>query len=153
MSQPFEKPVTAPPTIFMCAVLAGLGIGWVWPWPLLPLWLQVSLGPALVGAGVLTIRQSMREIAAAETTYDPYDVSTALVTGGVYRYSRNPGYLGLAVIQCGLAVLLDNGWLWLTGVLAVAATTWFVIRLEERKLGDAFGAAYAAYCARVRRWL
>lgn len=153
MSDEFRKPFAAPPTIFGAALAIGFVIGLAVPWPVLPGFIQLTLGPAVVAAGVLLIRCSMRDIDAADTTYDPYARSTSLVTSGIYRYTRNPGYLGLAVIQLGLGILLDSVWIVLADVVAVLVTTYFVIRLEEDKLLNAFGQQYAEYCRRVRRWI
>ncbi len=153
MSQDFQKPFTSPPTIFSVAVFVGIGLGlWV-PCSALTWPVQATFGPLLILIGVMAIRKSMQDIDAAETTYDPYDVSTQLVTSGIYRRSRNPGYLGLALIQLGLAIAIDNMWIIATGVVAVLVTTRFVIMLEEKKLTDAFGAPYQDYMARVRRWI
>ena len=153
MTQDFQKPFAAPPAIFGVALLVGAALGVVFPWPVLPLWVQLSLGPLLIGLGIQSIRLSMKEIGRAGTTYDPFDISTRLVTGGIYRYSRNPGYLGLALIQFGVACLLDSPWIAMAGIAAMSVTGHWVIRLEECKLTDAFGAPYRAYQSRVRRWL
>lgn len=95
----------------------------------------------------------MTSIDRAGTTYDPYAVSTALVTTGIYRYTRNPGYLGLAVIQFGLAVMIDSIWILLTTIIAIAVVNQFVIKLEEEKLGRSFGQEYQNYIKQVRRWI
>ncbi len=153
MTQDFQKPFAAPPTIFMAAAIIAIVIGLVLPLPVLSVWVQITLGPLLILTGVLLIRASIGEIAKGGTTYDPFDHSTALVTSGIYQRSRNPGYLGLAVIHGGLAVLLDNVWIALTGLIAVLITSRFVIALEERKLTDTFGTPYTDYMARVRRWI
>lgn len=153
MSQNFQKPITSPPTIFLVAVLTGIALGLVYPWRILPWPVQAGLGPLVALVGVMIIRQSIQEIEAAATTYDPYGVSTELVTTGLYRRSRNPGYLGLAVIQLGVAILFDNMWIIVSGLIAIFVTNRLVIRLEEKKLSDAFGQAYRDYCKRVRRWL
>ncbi|WP_170328004.1 methyltransferase family protein [Ruegeria arenilitoris] len=153
MIQDFQKPFAAPPTIFSVSLIVGLLVGFLLPWSVLPWVVQLVLGPLVILAGVLTVHSSIREIEAANTTYDPYDVSTELVTSGIYQYSRNPGYLGLAVIQCGIAVLLDNVWIVIAGLIAATVTTVFVIRLEERKLTDAFGESYTDYQKHVRRWV
>ena len=153
MSQEFQKPFAAPPTIFLAALIVGVGAGLLAPIPVLPFGVQIAVGPLIVLGGIRIIARSIRDIETAGTTYDPFAASTELVTSGIYRFTRNPGYLGLAIIQTGLAVLLDNPWILLTGLVAVIVTTTFVIRLEERKLEDAFGEAYAAYRSRVRRWI
>jgi len=153
MVEDFQKPFTAPPVIFGVAFLVGLAIGLFDPLPQLPLWLQLVAGTLAIASGVLLIRSSMRSINSAGTTYNPFAPSTALVISGIYRYTRNPGYLGLAVIQLGLALLLDNLWIGITTVVAIIITTVFVIKLEEDKLTRTFGQDYRDYLSRVRRWI
>ena len=153
MDSDFQKPFVPPPTIFGVAFLAGLGIDFMYPLHSLPLWLQLGSGIAFIVAGVLLIRSSMQSIDRAGTTYDPYAASTALVTSGIYRYTRNPGYLGLAVIQIGLALMIDSPWIVATTIVAIVITSQFVIKLEEEKLGRAFGQEYQDYRSTVRRWI
>lgn len=153
MDEEFRKPFAAPPTIFGVALILSAIFGFFVPFALLPIFVQLTLGPLLILSGGLIIRSSILEIEAADTTYDPFDVSANLVSTGIYRYTRNPGYLGLAVIQFGFAILLDNVWVAIAALGATLITTLFVIRLEEEKLTDAFDAPYLAYKDRVRRWL
>jgi protein-S-isoprenylcysteine O-methyltransferase Ste14 len=77
----------------------------------------------------------------------------SLVTGGIYRYTRNPMYVGLVFVLVGWAAFLASLWT-LVGPLACALYLQrFQIEPEERVLGERFGAAYADYAASVRRWL
>ncbi len=153
MINDFRRPFAAPPTIFGVAFLAGLGIDFIYPLPVMPLWLQLGSGVAFIAVGVLLIRSSMQSIDGAGTTYDPYAASTSLVTSGIYRHSRNPGYLGLAVIQIGLALMIDSPWIVLSVVVAIIITSQFVIKLEEEKLTRTFGQDYQDYLGKVRRWI
>ena len=153
MTDDFRRPFTPPPVIFGIAFLAGLGINFVYPVPTMPLLFQLLFGVAVVTAGVLLIRSSMRSIDDAGTTYDPYAASTSLVTSGIYRYTRNPGYLGLAVILFGLALMIDSPWIAASNVAAIIITTQFVIKLEEEKLERTFGHEYRDYLSQVRRWI
>ena len=153
MVSDFQKPFAPPPAIFGVAFLVGLGIDFIYPLPMMALWLQLGFGLAAIAMGVLLIRSSMRGIDRAGTTYDPYAASTALVTSGIYKYTRNPGYLGLAVIQLGLALMIDSPWIGVATVVAVVVTNQFVIRLEEEKLRRTFGQDYQDYLNKVRRWL
>ena len=149
----FRKPFAAPPTIFGAAFLVGLGIDLAYPLPIVPLWLQLGAGLAFIAGGVSLIHSSMQSIAGANATYDPYAPTTTLVTSGIYRHTRNPGYLGLAIIQVGLALMIDSPWILLSVVVAVIVTSQFVIRLEEEKLTRTFGQQYRDYVGKVRRWI
>ena len=92
---------------------------------------------------------------ASRTTINPLkpERASALVTGGVYRITRNPMYVGLAVVLTAWAVYLSAVVPFLGPVLFVAYITRFQIRPEERILAGLFGDEYARYAARVRRWL
>ena len=124
--------------------------------PVLALSPGVRVGTALVLAGVgagfdvaglLAFRK-------AKTTVNPLapQRSTSVVTHGVYGLTRNPMYLGLALMLLGLAVYLASPWALLGPVVFVTYITRFQIQPEERALAARFGTGYAAYCARVRRW-
>jgi protein-S-isoprenylcysteine O-methyltransferase Ste14 len=76
-----------------------------------------------------------------------------LVTNGPFRYTRNPGYLGLAMLYAGIAVLRNALWAILLLPLVVYVIQREVIGREERYLERTFGEEYLAYKARVRRWV
>jgi len=107
-----------------------------------------AIGAAFSLAGVLAFRH-------AKTTVSPLkpESSSSLVTASVYKVSRNPMYVGMLFLLLAWAVSLWSVWS-LLGPLAFAAYMGrFQIALEERVLAGLFGAEYAEYKARVRRWL
>ncbi|MEI7429152.1 MAG: isoprenylcysteine carboxylmethyltransferase family protein [Betaproteobacteria bacterium] len=89
------------------------------------------------------------------TTINPLKPAntSAMVTCGVYRYSRNPMYCGLLLMLCGWAIYLSHPLAFLGLPAFVAYLNRFQIIPEERVLSEKFGAEYAAYCNSVRRWL
>ena len=108
--------------------------------------LLLGLGVCL--AGVLSFRR-------ARTTVNPLQPqqASALVEAGIYRYSRNPMYLGFAIILAAWALVLASP-LTLLGVVAfVLYMNRFKIPAEEWALETLFGESFARYRARVRRWL
>lgn len=109
---------------------------------------MVVLGVALGLAGIVGLRR-------AATTLNPTRPSTAsaLVTGGVFRVTRNPMYLGLLAWLLAWAVYLSSWQALLCLPLLVLYLNRFQIRPEERALSARFGADYDAYQAAVRRWL
>ena len=144
-----------PPVLFA----AGVAAGWLLDRFLRPLpfpidgelleWLGVSLasvGLAMLAWGVLTFR-------AARTAVVPTRAANRLVAGGPYRFTRNPMYVGLTLLYVGVAALLDSAWPLLALPIVLALLVRLVIRREEAYLADAFGADYAAYRTRVRRWM
>ena len=111
------------------------------------------LGAMLVLAGLAPILAAIGGFRRAGTRPEPWEPSSAIVTGGVYRFTRNPMYLGMALIHAGLAVAFDGPLALATLPIAVAIIRTQVIAREERYLEDRFGDAYRAYKERVRRWL
>lgn len=105
-------------------------------------------GAAISFAGAATLR-------AARTTLLPMSPrkTTSLVTSGIYRWTRNPMYLGLTAALVGWAAFLSAAWSLLGPVLFVLYVNRFQIQPEERVLTELFGAEYTNYTRRVRRWL
>ncbi len=87
------------------------------------------------------------------TQVSPLRPSTALATGGIYRYTRNPLYVSLAFIYLGIAAAMNGLWLLLLAVPLLVAIRYGVIAREERYLEAKFGEDYRQYKRRVRRWM
>ena len=107
-----------------------------------------AIGAAFDVAGLIAFRR-------AKTTVNPMkpEKSAALVSGGVYRITRNPMYVGMVFILLAWAAYLASPWALLGPLTFAAYITRFQIKPEERVLATRFGAEFAAYQARVRRWL
>jgi protein-S-isoprenylcysteine O-methyltransferase Ste14 len=133
------------------------------------MWLAAPVGPALalgastrhVIAAVLIAVALAFDLAgllafrASRTTLNPLtpERASALVTGGVYRITRNPMYVGLCFILLAWAVYLSTWLPFLGPPIYVLCITRYQILPEERVLRRLFGEQYVQYTARVRRWL
>jgi protein-S-isoprenylcysteine O-methyltransferase Ste14 len=110
---------------------------------------------ALAAAGVAIALAGVAEFRRSRTTVHPQhpEKASAVVTRGVYRWTRNPMYLGLLLALAGWSIFLAN-LAALAGLpLFVAYMNRFQIGPEERALSAKFGPAYASYLVSVRRWL
>lgn len=116
---------------------------------------QVQVAIALLIAGVVLMAAAAAALVVAKTTINPLRPSRAsrLVTGSVFRFSRNPIYLGDLLLLAAIAVWLGQFSNIVLLALFVVYIDRFQIRPEERALLMLFGAEYAAYCTKVRRWL
>ncbi|KKO45872.1 protein-S-isoprenylcysteine methyltransferase [Arsukibacterium ikkense] len=118
----------------------------VWGWVLA---LSLALtGVAVALLGVLAFRR-------ADTTVDPRvpEQTSSLVIRGIYRYSRNPMYLGFLLLLAALACYLMNAAAFALLPLFVLYMNRYQITPEECHLSAKFGADYQAYTKQVRRWL
>jgi protein-S-isoprenylcysteine O-methyltransferase Ste14 len=145
--------IAPPPLIFLAGLAVGFGVEALLPGTSLPDALAWILGGALVLAGVALLGSFVRAFERADTAVAPYAPTTAIVTSGPYRISRNPGYLGMALIYVGIAVLSQALWALLPLPLALAIVDRGVIAREERYLERKFGQEYLDYKGRVRRWV
>jgi protein-S-isoprenylcysteine O-methyltransferase Ste14 len=146
-----------PPLIFTLGLLAGWALDrWVRPLPLVGpdhrAWLY--LHAAAFGLVALWLLGSALGVFRRQGNDPrPWREDSALVVGGLYRYTRNPMYLGMALLVVALALALDSLWPLLTLVPVLAIVRAYVIGREEAYLAKRFGIAYLDYKAKVPRWL
>jgi protein-S-isoprenylcysteine O-methyltransferase Ste14 len=144
-----------PPFIYLGALIAGIGIGLLPGVPSLglPDGLRYVGGAALllVGAGLLLAAAS--RFRSSGTNVEPWKPVSTIVSVGPYRWTRNPMYLGMALVYAGIALACGSltALVLLPIVLAIVQTR--VIAREERYLETKFGEDYRRYKAGVRRWL
>ena len=124
-------------------------------WPVEPLSIATLAGLGVAFAGGLVALAGALEFNRARTTVNPLapHKARALVTTGIYRFTRNPMYLGMLLVLVGWGVYLGNAAAWLALPLFVVLLNQLQIKGEERVLRERFGDDYARYTARVRRWL
>jgi protein-S-isoprenylcysteine O-methyltransferase Ste14 len=117
--------------------------------------LRLALVGVLATLGGIFALSGFRAFGQAKTTVDPINIEavSALVTSGIYRYTRNPMYVGLTALLLAWAVYLAVLWAFLGPLAFVLYMTRFQIIPEERVLLEKFGTAYTAYRRQVRRWL
>ena len=87
------------------------------------------------------------------TKPEPWKPSSALVITGVYRFTRNPMYLGMLLLYTGAALIAGGPLTIGPLILVFLILNFYVIGREEAYLERRFGQAYAEYRDRVRRWL
>jgi len=144
-----------PPLIFLAFLLVGFGIGRLIGEPSLGLAVEWRRGLAfvLVIGGLLLDGIAAGTFRRLGTPPEPWKPTTALATGGLYRFSRNPIYLGFGLTYIGFAVAMDSPIALAMLAPCLIVIDRFVIAREERYLSARFGAEYEAYKGRVRRWL
>lgn len=110
-------------------------------------------GGVLIVAGLFCLIHAGGLFAKAETDLVPFKNVTTLVTSGVYQYTRNPMYLGMMVVLLGTAITVGAATALLVPVLFMVIIELRFIRPEEEMLRGLFPEDYAAFCAKVRRWI
>ena len=148
-----QAPKLLPPQLAALAALAMVAVHVLFPVSTVvtpPLSLIGFVPLAAGGAVVVWARGAFTE---AGTPIRPFTESTALLTHGLYRYSRNPMYVGALLVLSGVAILLGTVGPMLVVPPFVVVLQLRFIRLEEKLLETTFGERYRAYRASVRRWV
>jgi protein-S-isoprenylcysteine O-methyltransferase Ste14 len=145
-----------PPLLLAPLVAAAMwGLSSCGPHFVMPDIVRRTSALVIVISGAWFIALGLRAFHRFRTTFDPtrpHRVSS-FVTSGVYRVTRNPMYLGMAMILVAWAVLLASAWPFAGPVFWILYINRFQIKPEERILATKFGEEYSRYMASVRRWL
>src|SRR5262245_3143629 len=158
MSAPADHPdvIAPPPLIFAAAVVFGLLLEWVLPVYVLSVLFYGSarggVGLLLIAAGAALAIAGERAFRAAGTNTPPWQPSLNLATTGVFRYLRNPMYVGMTLMVAGLAITLASDWMLVLLVPAALVTHYGVVLREERYLEQKFGERYRRYKQAVTRY-
>jgi protein-S-isoprenylcysteine O-methyltransferase Ste14 len=145
--------IVLPPLVYGAACVMGLLLHLVLPLHLLSTTLARGIGVVCVLVSLPLAIATFRALSRAHTPVDPMKPTTALVTAGPFRYSRNPIYVALTLLYLGVAFLVNTLWILLLVVPVLVVIRYGVIAREEAYLTRKFGDAYHQYTTQVRRWL
>lgn len=144
-----------PPLIYAAFFLLSL-----WMQNLLPLNSAAFHGTITKMAGVLMIAlyllffiPALRRFILSKNTLITVRPANSLQTSGIYSFTRNPMYVSLVCLYCGLAMFFGNWWTFILLPLLVIVVQLYVIKKEEQYLQQAFGSSYYEYKRKVRRWI
>ncbi|HOI28125.1 MAG TPA: isoprenylcysteine carboxylmethyltransferase family protein [Melioribacteraceae bacterium] len=142
-----------PPTYFLSGIVLTLLIHFLIPF------IQIIEYPfnllgliPLIISGILNIAAD-NALKKFNTTVKPFEASTALVTTGVYRISRNPMYLGMFLFILGESIILGSIGSFVIPILFIIVINKRFISTEEKMLASEFREKYLSYCKVVRRWI
>ena len=142
-----------PPLIFLFFVLLAWGIDTQWPLTINDHIIVKIIGIALTTTGLLLILIAAWQFKQASTHIEPWKPTHHIVTSGIFKFSRNPIYLGLGLITIGAGIFVGMLWVCLSVAPSLLSVYWYVIKREEAYLEAKFGEEYLRYKRSVRRWL
>lgn len=142
------------PPVLVLVVFAGIIVGIPYIFPVYEI-KSIGLCVCFIVLGMTIALLGVWEFRKSKTTVNPAtpERSCQIVDTGIYRFSRNPMYLGMTLALIGLVFAWGNCLSWLGIVGFVAYITRFQIVPEEKVLKEIYGERYREYLAKVRRWL
>lgn len=142
-----------PPLIVVAGLVAGLALDGRLVDPQLNPNVLIIAGLASVASGLMMGVTALGLFRRMRTKPEPWKPASSLVTTGVYRFTRNPMYLGMLLLHGGIALIAGREWTAGALVPVFLILNSYVIGREEAYLKRRFGADYVSYCSQVRRWL
>jgi len=147
------KRVIYPPVWLLFGLIAIFILKEYYPWLRYTSLAAQLVGGAVLVAGLLLLVSANGLFVRAGTDVIPFRTVSSLVTTGVYRFTRNPMYLGMVAVLLGCAITVGAVTALLVPPLFAVIVEFRFIRPEEDMLRGLFPEDYPAYCRRVRRWL
>lgn len=148
--------IAPPPLLAAGAVLLGLALDWLLPAYVLTVVLSLAeriiIGVLLLAASGALAVPAILAFREARTPVEPWKASRTLITGGVFRFVRNPMYVGLILLLAGVSFLLASDWMLVMTIGLVPVLHFGVVKREERYLEAKFGATYRRYRDAVPRY-
>lgn len=144
-----------PPLVYVIGILLGVACGYaVVPAPV-PLGRTISqvAGGLLALGGLGIIASARRWFTRTGQSPIPWKPTPELIFQGLYRFTRNPMYLGMTLFELGLGLAANNLWISLFALPALLTVHFIAVLPEERYLSDKFGESYRTYLTQVRRYL
>ncbi len=145
--------IAPPPLIFLGTLLIAILLHWLYPINPLPMGIGFVVGVVLIVLSLVMAGSALSLMRRAGTSLNPEEPTTAIVTSGPFRYTRNPIYVSMTLIYLGITLLANALWPLVLLPFVLVAVDRGVIAREERYLERKFGEEYIRYKARVRRWL
>ncbi len=147
--------IAPPPLLTVICIAAGFIAAHFEPLPLYhgPAWPRVALCVALFLLAAVVIVLALRELIRHREHPSPYKPTDAIVGSGIYRFTRNPIYVGFVMLVLAVGIGANDAWFLLSLVMLFVLLHFGVVRPEERYLSVKFGTGYEEYRRRVRRWL
>ncbi|MCW5317086.1 DUF1295 domain-containing protein [Nostoc sp. KVJ3] len=145
--------IAFPPALYAGTLLIGLVLSFMFPIDFLSRSVALFLGVLAIICAGLIVTSAFRTMNRAQTEVNPSRPTTAIVSDGVFRLSRNPIYLSLTLLYIGIALLLGALWALLLLFPLLVIVQIGIVQREESYLERKFGDEYLRYKARVRRWV
>ena len=145
--------IALPPFIFIAFLALGVLLHRLLPLHFIESPIRNLIGAIFIVYAVLTAGLAFHQMRKAGTNVDVRKPSTTVVTGGIYKHTRNPMYVSMVLLLIAFSILLNNIWITILTPFFIIVIQKGVIEREEIYLEDKFGTEYTSYKKNVRRWI
>jgi len=148
-----KKIISIPPNYFFLCIIVSIALFFACKqFNIIEFPLNIIFGMPLLILGIYLIIIS-HFLLEKNNTPEKFQKTTYLVKGGIYKYSRNPMYLGFVILLFGISFVLGNLISFISPVFFFVVINWMFIPYEEEKMKVEIGLEYLEYIKKVRRWI
>lgn len=149
------RPAVPPPILLFACLAPAAALQYFEPMPIASYSFNAGMlaGAVLMLCALALAVWGIAELKSNRTPLEPGHVPSRLVTSGPYRFTRNPLYVALLLVNAGLAAMVNSAWFLAGAAVLLLLLDRLVVSTEESTIRATFGAEYDAYVARVRRWI
>jgi|SaaInl8_200m_RNA_FD_contig_91_135703_length_1738_multi_4_in_0_out_0_2 protein-S-isoprenylcysteine O-methyltransferase Ste14 len=148
-----KKTKLLPPSYLLIGILLMFVLHYLFPLMTLVPKPWIFMGLFSITLGIWINLQADRLFKKARTTIHSFGEPSHLVNSSIYQYSRNPMYLGMVLVLCGVAIVLGSLTPFLIIPIYIVMINNIFIKFEERRMERNFGQLWVEYTLRVRRWI
>ncbi len=144
-----------PPLVYIVSIVLGVMLQkYVYSIQMVRIFhIQTIFAILAIAMGVILLIFSLRLFKLSGQRPEPWTSTPEIIARSVYRISRNPMYLGMSLLQMGIAAAVVNLWMLVLVIPSMVSIYWIAIRHEEAYLEKKFGHSYLQYKNSVRRWI
>ena len=142
-----------PPLLYVLFLVAGILFSYFFPHQILSFPVALSLGLFIFVIGFATLFTAANLFVKSKNPVNPSGSTQLIISSGIYKYTRNPMYVGLTIIFIGISLIFNA---WVSFILLIPLLVIVqkgIIEREEKYLTRKFGNQYLSYKSKVRRWL
>ncbi len=147
--------IAPPPLLTVVCFAAGFIAAHFKPIPIFhgAPWVRITLSVALVLLVAFIIFSGRQELVKHHEHPNPYRPTETIVDSGIYRFTRNPLYIGMLLFVLAVGIGANEAWLFVSLVALFLLLHFGVVKAEEKYLSEKFGSRYEQYRSSVRRWI
>lgn len=141
-----------PPTLFVICIFSTVILSFIWPIDII-MFPYNLVGVIFLFVGLMISRNGSNKFEKVGTNINTFDEPDILVTDGLFKYSRNPMYLGFVIALFGVSIILGTVSSFIILIIFILITDQWYIKFEERVMMEKFGEKYMNYMKITRRWI
>ena len=141
-----------PPTFFIICIVSAIIFNFIKPITII-IYPYNFIGFIFLFIGLYLSLKGSNQFQKAETNINTFDEPDKIIKDGLFKFTRNPMYLGFGIALLGISIILGNLQSFIILIFFILITDQWYIKFEEKMMINKFGKEYIDYKMKTRRWI